>query len=227
MVASAAPLHRSAPSASAAAGVAAAAAANGNAAPAAQAGAEEDGSPSGGALQALMRLAAEAVLATARVACDIRLQAVVLRTLHVLLNRFPGAVALGLGPRQAEVVDQVGLGVVVLGWKLIDEETLFFGMRTRMQARACLATRAHVLSKLAATRRSSVSAPPRARRWSSSRRPPPPRPRRRRAAQPQALPLVRRPAAPRRRLAGRTRRTRPRSSSCLRPRTCSWCTCSR
>ncbi|KXZ54121.1 hypothetical protein GPECTOR_5g222 [Gonium pectorale] len=59
----------------------------------------------GGTLLPLMRLATEAVLATARAACDVRLQAVVLRTLHVVLLRFPGAAALHLAPRQAEVLE--------------------------------------------------------------------------------------------------------------------------
>ncbi|GIL69844.1 hypothetical protein Vretifemale_639, partial [Volvox reticuliferus] len=66
------------------------------------------GSGSGASLLSLFRLAMDAVLATARVASDIRLQAVVLRTLHVLLHCFPRRAALQLGAsRQVEILDQV------------------------------------------------------------------------------------------------------------------------
>ncbi len=53
-----------------------------------------------------MRLAAEAVVAAARSASEGRSQAVVLRTLHVLLLRFPGAVALQLQHYHRELLER-------------------------------------------------------------------------------------------------------------------------
>ncbi|PNH06439.1 hypothetical protein TSOC_007210 [Tetrabaena socialis] len=58
-------------------------------------------------LLAVLQLAADAVVSTARASCDVRLQAVTLRTLHVLLSRFPGAAALRLGGRQGALLERL------------------------------------------------------------------------------------------------------------------------